>query len=77
MEFCNFTGNENIKMNVTTFILIPQFSICYAFQNIRTFEYGFILNEKKYSYYNSMVSFFTIQHPLSTINLRVSTFVNL
>ena len=47
-----------MKMDVTTFILIPQFSICYAFQNIRTFEYGFILSEKKYSYYDGMVSSF-------------------
>ena len=47
-----------MKMDVTTFILIPQFSICYTFQNIRTFELGFMLSEKKYSYYDGMVSSF-------------------
>ena len=66
-----------MKMDVTTFILIPQFSICYAFQNIRTFEYGFILSEKNTHIMMVWCLLFSLQHPLSIVNLRVSTFVNL
>ena len=45
---------------------------------IHTLEYGFILSEEKYSNNDSMgSSYFSLQYPLLTMNVRVSTFVTL